>query len=180
MRSLLPDLFSGVAMNKKIKLFLTIFLLSVTFLFSQYQDYFYHWGEPENGLVLGLSLTDDVLGFHIMNQSDSEITVYSHVSAGQKHYDHYYLHVQYLFGEVHIIEFVDNRNRSAPVFIALEPYQILGNYVYLKDWCSKPRFNIRNGLAIIWLEYNYQIDHPGYDEWMGILYSDKVMTTMDY
>lgn len=156
-----------------------ILFLYLNLFFSQTQDYFYHWGEPEDGVILGLSISDDVLGFHIMNLADTEITVYSHVSAGQKHFDHYYLHLQYLFGEEQIVEFTGNRNRSAPVFISLEPYQILGNYVYLKDWCSKPRFNIRNGLAIIWLEYNYVIDHPGYDQWMGILYSDKIMITID-
>ncbi|MEM0997957.1 MAG: hypothetical protein AAGN35_12780 [Bacteroidota bacterium] len=97
------------------------------------------WGEAAGGLRLGVGIAEEgKVRMVLHTTSPSPIKVPSNISAGEKHYDWYRIHLtaeeggtqrQYLL--------LDERNRSAQVNRLLEPGDTLEHQVDFTDWSTR-------------------------------------------
>lgn len=95
------------------------------------------WGEPLNGLRLGLEKNDGDLILHLRNVGQVPLEVLSHVDAGEVHLDWFTLNLQDEKGNNHQVTLLDNRDESGIVLVDLAPGEGLQHTVDVTDWATR-------------------------------------------
>jgi hypothetical protein len=82
-------------------------------------------------------LKPDSISILVKNINPKTITAYSHVITHEKHYDYFELEAITPDGEQLYFDFVDNRNKSAPVIVMLKPGESFSHTLNLQKWSER-------------------------------------------
>lgn len=135
------------------------------------------WGKPHKQLCAGLQvMPSGKLGLFLENRGTDTITVMSHVTAQERHYDWFRIHTQSA-ADGSITEFLllDSRDRSATVQSAIAPGEKLQHDIDFADWSHRRGTGLVMGAYSIW--FSYSAKEGG--AWRGKLESGRVSVVAD-
>ena len=95
------------------------------------------WGEPVNGLRLGLSVKGSMAYVHLQNVGNVSLNVLSHVRAHEVHLDWYTLLVKAESGLNRQLRIIDSRDRSIAVSVPLGAGESLQHHVDVVEWAKR-------------------------------------------
>lgn len=137
------------------------------------------WGEPVDGLRLGIAAGDGWVALCLGNAGDTPLTVLSHVMApDETHLDWFTVTLTGDGGEPVQLRFLDDRNRSAEITVDLPPGSELAHRVDLVAWAARP---VNGPVTLEPGAYRatatYEVPPDG-ATWTGTLHSGKVETQL--
>lgn len=137
------------------------------------------WGEPVDGLRLGIAGTGAAIALHLGNTGDAPLTVLSHVMApDEAHLDWFTVTLTRGDNEPVQLRFLDDRNRSAEITVELPPGSELAHRVDLVAWAARP---INDEVALEPGTYrvtaSYEVPPDG-ATWTGTLHSGSIETQL--
>jgi hypothetical protein len=96
------------------------------------------WGKATEGLRLGLSVpAENQVRMHLENVGAAPLEVWSHVNAGEYHFDWYHLQIEDSRGDRQTLRLVDARERSAAVSTTLKSGESLAHTVDVLSWSTR-------------------------------------------
>jgi hypothetical protein len=98
------------------------------------------WGQVVSDLRLGLSVDGTSAVFHLENVGKAKLEVWSHVATVETHLDWYALLLVHN-GSARDLRFVDDRNRSAPIKVTLDPGARVSHKVDVAAWAARAANN---------------------------------------
>lgn len=140
------------------------------------------------GLQVSLKkLTENQINITVTNAGKKNIRAYSHVEAGEKHYDYFEVEALTPDGERMYFNFTESRLKSAPVIVDLKPAGNFSHTIDLVQWSGrstnkqslkKAGFNnLPHGIKIRLKYFNQPCDNCSeyYKSiWTGYVYSDWI------
>jgi len=94
------------------------------------------WGQPVSDLRFGVAVEGTSVVFHLENTGKTKLEVWSHVATHETHLDWYALQLT-RDDKVRELRFVDDRNRSAPIKVTLDPGGRLHHKVDVAAWAAR-------------------------------------------
>jgi hypothetical protein len=95
------------------------------------------WSPSNNGLRVGIKGEDNGVLLYLQNTSGSQLKVYSHVNAGEIHYDPFRLTVEGTSNKIiRELALFKDRNQSGPGFVILEPGTALRHSLNIPYWAA--------------------------------------------
>jgi hypothetical protein len=134
------------------------------------------WGQPRDGLMLGLAVRGAVVEFYLKNVGSDPLDVLSHVSADIDHLDWYELRMVNQAREERVLRFIADRDKSGTVKVHLLPGESTHHSVNLREWAKRPinsSENLTPGEYELWA--TYKVPTPS-DTWTGRLEAGPVTT----
>lgn len=96
------------------------------------------WGEPVDGLRLGLAPRDAAIELVLQNVGETDLEVLSHVAAGEIHLDWYTLRLQDAGGDTRTLRLLDARDESGVVRATVAPGESVRHRVAVGEWAARP------------------------------------------
>jgi len=134
------------------------------------------WGQPQNGLMLGLAAAGAVVEFYLKNVGSDPLDVLSHVSADIDHLDWYELRMVNQAREERVLRFIDDRDKAGTVKVHLPTGETIHHSVNLRKWAKRPingEQNLAAGEYELWASYEVT---DADDNWTGHLDAGPVAT----
>lgn len=143
------------------------------------------WGEPVDGLRLGIAGSGASIVLALGNTGDTPLTVMSHVMAPEEtHLDWFTVTLTRENGkagedgEPVLLRLLDDRNRSAEITVELPPGSELAHRVDLVAWAARPvngPVTLEPGTYRVTATYEVPPDGAA---WTGTLHSGTVDTQL--
>jgi hypothetical protein len=137
------------------------------------------WGEPVDGLRLGIAGSGASIVLALGNTGDAPLTVMSHVMAPEEtHLDWFTVTLAGAGGEPVLLRLLDDRNRSAEITVELPPGSELAHRVDLVAWAARPvngPVTLEPGTYRVTATYEVPPDGAA---WTGTLHSGTVDTQL--
>ena len=95
------------------------------------------WGNPLGGLRLGIGVHGSDIELQLQNVGPDPLEVLSHVQAQETHLDWFRLILRDSQGGTRELRLMDDRDKSAPVRVNLEPGASLRHAVSLTAWAQR-------------------------------------------
>ncbi len=97
------------------------------------------WGEPVDGLRLGIALEGATLVTHTQNVSSAPLVVFTHVATHERQSDWLTVSITDKKGGEHVIAFNDDRDKSAQATSKLPAGSEIVDRWDLAAWSARPR-----------------------------------------